>query len=88
VREALRRLAANERVLGIAAAIAIGYAVVALARSVVTVTIDLLSDETRGGYLVVAARGVDVTLDALLVSAATAVAVVAGFALLLRRADG
>ena len=61
MREALRRLATDDWVIGLAAAVAIGYASVLLVRSLIDLAIGLVQDrEARGGFsFMVAGRAVD-----------------------------
>jgi hypothetical protein len=84
MREPLRRLARDDWVVGIAAAIAIGYAVVAFVRSVAEVVLDVVAGEEYEGPLAVGG----VRYDGLATSAATLLAVVVLAAFALRRARG
>jgi hypothetical protein len=82
VREPLRRLARDDWVVGIAAAVAIGYGVVSLVRSAAKLVLDLVAGEEHEGPYTVAG----VYYEALVTSAATLLAVVGLAAVALRHA--
>lgn len=87
VRDALRRLARDDWVLGIAAAIAIGYASVVALRAIVDVAFQAKEDVERHEQFVVAIAGRDINYRELLVTLLTLAAVATLSAWLLRRAQ-
>lgn len=89
MRTALRRLARDDRVLGIAAAIAIGYTLATFLRSAVGILLDLAAGEEvgRGPYTVEIA-GHGIAYEALARHGVTLAVIVLAAALALRNADG
>ena len=85
MREALRRLGSDEWVIGLAAAVAIGYAGVLFVRSLVDLVVDVINDRGTGGYLSFSISGRDISYERPVTSAFTLAAVILFAAYLLRR---
>jgi hypothetical protein len=88
VRDALRQLATDSWVLGIAAAIAIGYAVVSFLRDVARTAIATAEGELTGGLFVVTVLGRKVSFELVATSTATLLLTVGVFAAALLYARG
>ena len=85
MRAALRRLASDDWVIGLAAAIAIGYASVRFVRALVQVVVDVIRDTSYGG-LTVKIAGRSISYQDPVLSAGTLLALVLLSAFLLRHA--
>ena len=88
VRKALRRLTSDDWVIGLAAAVAIGYASVLLVRSLVDLVIGVVQDRDEGRYFSFTVAGRTVAYEQPLVWAATLGALTLLAAWLLRRSRG
>jgi hypothetical protein len=86
VRRALRELASDEWVIGLSAAIAIGYAAVSFARDLADTVVDAVTGNP-GGLLAVELWGRTISFEALAGASATLVVVVGLYAVGLRYAS-
>jgi hypothetical protein len=85
VREALRRLGSDEWVIGLAAAVAIGYAGVIFVRSLIDLVVDVVNDRGTGGYLSFSISGREFPYERPVTAAVTLAALILLAAYLLRR---
>ena len=85
MRTALRRLGSDDWVIGLAAAVAIGYASVLFVRSLVELVVDVIQDRETGGYLSFSISGRDIAFERPVTSAFTLAALILLAAYLLRR---
>lgn len=84
MREALRRLGADDWVIGLTAAVAIGYACVLFVRSLVELVIDIIRDRGTGGSFSFSISGREIPYERLSSSAVTLLALILLAAYLLR----